>query len=102
MQDRTDFRVAVPLIEAPALLIEVGHADEQILGACEGHALQIGQQRSSVPLALDRRSDGEELQIVAEEKSLSQDPDAGHDPFSLEDIRLPSLPLQRRLKQPLP
>src|SRR5437879_150556 len=52
IQDRPDFRVAIPLVKPPGQVIEVGHAYEEVLGPAKDHALQMGQERSAIPAAL--------------------------------------------------
>ena len=39
MQYRPDFRVAIPLVKPPGLMIEIGHTYEEVLGPPEDHAL---------------------------------------------------------------
>jgi hypothetical protein len=41
MQDRPDFRVAVPLVKPPGLVIEIGHAYEEILGVKKVHSTSL-------------------------------------------------------------
>ncbi len=52
MQDRPDFRVAIPPVKSQGLVIEVGYTHEEVLSPPVDYALQMGQEGSAIPLAL--------------------------------------------------
>src|SRR5437867_12183875 len=75
MQDRPDFRVAIPLVKPPGQVIEVGHAYEEVLGPAKDHALQMGQERSAIPRPWGGGAVADSPRMAPEGKRLRRTPE---------------------------